>query len=224
MKIHELSMEHLGDTATYHRLKKDPTQTLRLTINKTLHHALNLRGFSPSIIQRLQTPPSAKTQRFYTLPKTHKETLKIRPIVSGRNGIFERLNWLLQLILKPLLKQVRAHISNTAELIAKFQECPRSSLQGLIPISFDVVFLYTNIDVEESVSTALQLGQKYNIHTYGLTAEDVNELLHLLLENNIFEYPGYGVYQQIRGLAMGSRLSGTLAILRIVLKGYTFTA
>ena len=213
MKIHELSMEHLGDTATYHRLKKDPTQTLRLTINKTLHHTLNMRGFSPSIIQRLQTPPSAKTQRFYTLPKTHKETLKIRPIVSGRNGIFERLSWLLQLILKPLLKQVRAHISNTTELIAKFQECPRSSLQGLIPISFDVVSLYTNIDVEESISTALQLGQKYNIHTYGLTAEDVNELLHLLLENNIFEYPGYGVYQQIRGLAMGSRLSGTLAIL-----------
>ena len=80
-------------------------------------------------------------------------------------------------------------------------------------MSFDVVSLYTNIDIEEAISTALQYSRKYNVHLYGLSCQDLNELLHLLLENNIFEYPGHGVFQQIRGLAMGSRLSGTLAIL-----------
>ena len=212
-EIHDLNMEHLGDTRTYEKLKKDPTHTLRLTVNKTLRDIMTRGGFSPSLIQRFQTPPSARTQHFYTLPKTHKQTLKIRPIVSGRNGIFDRLGWSLQFLLRPLLKQVRAHISSTAELINKFEECPRTALKGKIPISFDVVSLYTNIDVEEAISTTLQYIQKYDTYLYGLTSCDINNLLHLLLENNVFEYPRSGIFRQIRGLAMGSRLSGTLAIL-----------
>ena len=80
-------------------------------------------------------------------------------------------------------------------------------------MSFDVVSLYANINIEEAVSTALKYGRKYNIHLCGLSFRDLNELLHLLLENNVFEYPGHGVYLQIRGLAMASRLSGMLAIL-----------
>ena len=195
------------------KLAKDPTPTLRLTINKTLENTLERCGFSKIIIHRLTTPPSACTQRFYTLPKTHKVTLKIRPIVSGRNGIFERLSWFLQIILKPLLRQVKAHVGNTEELLNRFHNCPSSTLEGLIPVSFDVVSLYTNIDIEEAISTALQYSRKYNIHLYGLSCQDLNELLHLLLENNIFEYPGHGVFQQIRGFAIGSHLSGTLAIL-----------
>ena len=212
-RIHDLNMEHLGDTLTYQRLKKDLTHTLRLTLNRTFRDFMTRCGFAPRLVQRFQTPPSARTQRFYTLPKTHKESLKIRPIVSGRNGIFDRLGWFLQFILKPLLKQVRAHINSTAELIEKFEECPRVALRGKIPISFDVISLYTNIDVEEAISTTLQYIQRHKTYLYGLTSCDINELLHLLLENNIFEYPGHGFFKQIRGLAMGSRLSGTLAIL-----------
>ena len=212
-RMHRLNMDHLEDTSTYQRLQKDPTQTLRLRINKMLRSILERRSFSGSIIRRLQTPPSARAQKFYTLPKTHKETLKIRPIVSGRNGIFERLGWFLQFILKPLLKHVQAHISNTAELIKRFTESPRSTLKGMIPVSFDVVSLYTNVDVEEAIITTLEYITKYEPYLYGLTVEDINELLHLLLENNVFEYPENGFFKQIRGLAMGSRLSGTLAIL-----------
>ena len=82
----------------------------------------------------------------------------------------------------------------------------------MIPISLDVVSLYTNIDIGEAVSTTLQYIQSCDLHLYGLTPSDVNDLLLLVLDN-IFEYPGHGFYRQIRGLAMGSRLSGTPAIL-----------
>ena len=37
----------------------------------------------------------------------------------------------------------------------------------MIPISFDVISLYTNIDVEEAISTALQYTRKHDIHLYG---------------------------------------------------------
>ena len=47
------------------------------------NNILNKDEFPVFIVRRLLTPPSAKTQIFYALRKTHKKVLKIRPIVSG---------------------------------------------------------------------------------------------------------------------------------------------
>ena len=47
---------------------------------------------------------------------------------------------------------------------------------------------------------------------HGLLNPDLWELLHLLLDNSIFSYTNV-FFQQICGLAMGNRLSGTLAII-----------
>ena len=160
----------------------------------------------------MQTPTTARTQRFYALPKTHKTELKIRPIVSACGGIHDRLGWLLQLLLKPLLRHVSAHLNNTTDLLQRFTDTDKAQLKGKIPISFDVVSLYTNINNDEAIETALQYTNKYHLYTYGLEARDLFELLHLLLDNNIFTYRNT-TYRQIRGLAMGNRLSGTLAIL-----------
>jgi len=115
-------------------------------MNKTLTATLHRCNFPNYLITNLQTPPSARTQRFYGLPKTHKPTLKIRPIVSARGGIHDRLGWLLQTLLKPLLKHVSAHLDNTSSLIQRFTDISNEQLKGKIPISFDVVSLYTNID------------------------------------------------------------------------------
>ena len=82
----------------------------------------------------------------------------------------------------------------------------------MTPVSFDVVSLYTNINTEEAVETVLEYTIKHHIELHGLETYDLFELLHLLLDNNIFTYNNTH-YKQIRGLAMGNRLSGTLAIL-----------
>ena len=212
-ELQRLCLDHHNDSTTYERLKKDPTNNIRLKINKSLDEILTRCNFPRNLIYNLQTPTSARTQRFYALPKTHKKTLKIRPIVSACGGIFDRLGWLLQLILKPLLKHVPAHLDNTTSLLRRFHNTDKKQLKGKIPISFDVVSLYTNIDTDEAIDTALQYTNKYGLHTYGLLTQDLFILLHLLLDNNIFTYDTSGLYKQIRGLAMGSRLSGTLAIL-----------
>ena len=180
-------------------------------VNSTLKEILLSRDYMMSFTNLFLTP-SAKTQVFYSLPKTHKTTLKIRPIVSGKNGIFDHLGWLLQNILKPLMKKCPAHITNTKELISRFQDNQHTSLSGKIPISFDVCSLYTNIGVQEAIDTCLHHAEKFDLECYGLHLSDINTLLHLLLDNNIFTYKQQ-CYRQIRGLAMGSRLSGTLAIL-----------
>ena len=143
---------------------------------------------------------------------THKPTLKIRPIVSGSGGIFDRMSWLLQNILKPLLTEVSAHITSTKQLIQRLDSTPANLLVGKIPISFDVRALYTNIDVPEAINTALEYAKRYDLDCYNLSLEDMKIFLQLALNNNIFIYQRQ-IYHQIRGLAMGGRISGTLAIL-----------
>ena len=112
-----LCMEHLNDTNTYMRLAKDTSDSLRIKINKTLKEIRTEQNFPTELIQNLETPTSARCEEFYALRKTHKEDLKIRPIVSACGGIFDRLGWLLQTILKPLLDKVPAHLKNTGDLI-----------------------------------------------------------------------------------------------------------
>ena len=104
------------------------------------------------------------------------------------------------------------HLNNTAELVSKIHAIDTEELKGPVPVSFDVVSLYTNVNTNEAIDTALEYCRRSRIYLYGLRLEDIWELLHLLLDNNVFEYEGL-FYQQIRGLAMGNRLSGTLAII-----------
>ena len=207
-----LILDHLQDTATYQLLRKDPTPSLRLQINKTFAEILRRNEFRTLLINKMMSPPNTTTQNFYALPKTHKKTLKIRPIISGVGGIFERLGWFLNHILQPLLQHIPAHIQSTNELIQRFNTVDKNALQDKLPVSFDVVSLYTNIDITEAIDTALQYLIKFNINTKGLSMDELNRLLHLVLNNNIFHYEER-IFKQIRGLAMGSRMSGTLAII-----------
>ena len=177
--LEELCLEHLGDTTTYEKLKKDPSDALRLKVNKTLKGILTKHDISTTFINNLQTPTTARTQHFYGLPKTHKTNLKIRPIVSACGGIFDHLGWFLQQLLKPLLSHVKAHLNSTTDLLARFNAIEESKLSGTIPISFDVVSLYTNINVEEAIETSLEYALKHKLNLYGLRTDELFELLHL---------------------------------------------
>ena len=74
-----------------------------------------------------------------------------------------------------------------------------------------MVSLYTNINVEEAIETSLEYALKHKLNLYGLKTDELFEL-HLILDNNIFEYANTP-FKQIRRLAMGNNLSGILAIL-----------
>ena len=81
------------------------------------------------------------------------------------------------------------------------------------PISLGVVSLYTNIEIEESISTTLQYIQTQNPDLKELILSVINNALHLFVPNETFDYPGYDFFKHNRGLALGRRLSGTVAIL-----------
>ena len=70
----------------------------------------------------------------------------------------------------------------------------------MVPVSFDVVSLYTNIDMEEAINTSLEYARGYKLCLHGPKMEDLWELLHLILDNNVFRYQKT-YFKHIRGLA-----------------------
>ena len=129
--------------------------------------------------------------------------------MSGCGGI----SWLLQEIIKPLVVHVPAHLENTAQLLDEYQKADaRKELTGNIPVSLDVVSLYTNVSVPEAVATVSSYIDEYDPDLHGFSREDITELLDIILNNNVFHF-NLDIYKQIKGLAMGGRVSGTLAIL-----------
>ena len=76
-------------------------------------------------------------------------------------------------------------------------------------ISFDIVDLYTNIPVAET----LRILRTNLINTNKLDINNINELMHILelvLDQNYFTHNNQ-IFRQQNGLAMGSPLSGLLA-------------
>ena len=205
----KLCMEHLNDQSTYEELRKDPTNSIRVKINKTLDTILTKCDFPSCLIDQLKTSTTVRTQTFYALPKLTND-----PEDPANRARMQRhlwpLWWFLQQLLKPLLTKVSAHLKSTSELIERFEKAPQADLQNMIPISFDVVSLHTNIDTKEAIETRLEYVNKYNMYLYSQSTSDVWELLHLLLDN-VFKFDK-STFKQIRGLAMGNRLSGTHAI------------
>ena len=73
--LKELCLAHLSDKKTYKRLNKDPTNDIRLLVNRTLQEVLSRSEVPESVIDRLiANLTAAKTQRFYALPKSTTAT------------------------------------------------------------------------------------------------------------------------------------------------------
>ena len=152
---------------------------------------------------------------FYHLIKTHKNSpeLKIRPIVSNIRGPTKKISWLLVQILRPLLRSVPAHLENSFDLIQRIKNIDLSNnRQYTYPCSFDVVSLYTCIPIQQAIDNVMMIIKELKFHFFGLKNDDIQDLLTVTLTNTYFRYRD-SQYQQIKGLPMGSSVSGFLAIL-----------
>lgn len=121
--------------------------------------------------------------------------------------------WLLHQILLPFLSEVPAHLENTCQLLTRLKAIPAEQLRGKIPISLDVVSLYTNVNTQEAISvTDTLLRTKYGQQVWGIPVDLIIDILTFILRNNCFHFNGM-FFKQTRGLAMGSKISPILAIL-----------
>ena len=205
----------LDDPQSYEKLsKKNPIPKVEAKTKRTLKSIT--RGKLPDRTITELTPAHSRTPVFYGLPKDHKPSVPLRPVISACGGPTEKTSCLLERILNQLLRFVPTHIWDTKDFLNRLSHHSQSVdiPSGSIFFSIDVVNLYGNIPVHEAIAAVETKLDNHaeSIDTFGLTKDDISELLKQCLGDNVFSF-GDQYYRQKLGLAMGNPCAPALAIL-----------
>lgn len=145
--------------------------------------------------------------RLYGLPKLHKDTIPIRPVVSFVQSPSYNLAKFCNEFLKTTSKFKSKHgIINTLELVNKIKDVhipPNAKI-----VSFDVKSLFTSIPVKECLEEVEVLLYKSKVDP--VTIIELMGAIDVCVKQNYFQFQNK-MYAQIEGLAMGSPLSPLLA-------------
>ena len=153
-------------------------------------------------------PSGCVVGKLYGSCKIHKADHPIRPIVSMVNTPEYMLAKYLDHIIKPYMPNVYSVTSNK-EFLNRLNTFDHQDEDYCV--SFDVVSLFTNVPLEETIS--LVANQLFEQNTTGKTPPmDKPGLISLLktATGGIFSHRGQ-LYQQCDGVAMGNPLAPTLA-------------
>ena len=170
-------------------------------------------GKLPAALSEAILPSNSRVSQFYGLPKDHKPGLPLRPVVSTCESPFSNISLLLERILNQLLEFVPAHMSSTEECIDELRSLGPLP-DNCIVASRDVVSLYSNIPIAESIEAAMELLDTHSkeVDMFDLSLQDIRRLLEFVLSSNYFAF-GESVYRQRKGLAMGNHLAPPMAII-----------
>ena len=128
---------------------------------------------------------NAITPRFYGLPKIHKSSVPVRPIVSFVNSPTYNLSKFLSRVLSSLLKN-NYSVRNSRE----FVECIKnySVEENECLVSFDVVSLFTSVPVDKALALVLELlasDDSLSSRTR-LSISDIKHGLQIYLDSTVF--------------------------------------
>ena len=143
---------------------------------------------------------------FCGLPKVHKDTIPLRPIVSSIGGVTYNIAKYLARVLGPLVGRTEHHILNSRDFAEKVKDLHLNADETIT--SFDVTALFTSIppaDAIHAVRDVLTTDSTLKDRTV-LSPDQLCDLLSLCLDNTYFSYGGK-FYQQCHGCSMGSPVS-----------------
>ena len=195
----------LSDTSKFQRIKEDPTKKLKAKVNRTIKSANSLSGgvHFQTIVGEF-APGYA-----YGTVKTHKRDNPLRPIISQVSTATYKLAKRLNQLLKPYIPG--NYLLNSAE---EFLDILRAKKPEGILASIDVVSLFTNVPVKETIE--IILNEVYEKRSNGLSPLNLSKhLLERLLTSCTKDAPFRGpdgkLYLQREGVAMGSPLGPLFA-------------
>ena len=144
----------------------------------------------------------------YGLPKTHKKgKLTFRPILSAIGTFNYNLAKFLVPILDPLTKN-ECTVRNSYDFASDIAEL---KLDQCVMASFDVVSLFTQIPLDETIDIICDsLFKKKNTKVRKLDKAEFKDLLNLAVKDSPFLFNNK-LYTQRDGIAMGSPLGPSFA-------------
>ena len=143
----------------------------------------------------------------YGLPKTHKEQLAMRPILSATDTYnFPLAKWLDEK-LKPLsLNQYT--VTDTFDFTKEIHDLKIN--KSKILVSYDVSSLFTNVSLDETIEILVNRAFSNNwcntTHNLALTRTDLVDLLNVATKGQLFQF-NRALYEQTDGAALGPLLA-----------------
>ena len=135
-------------------------------------------------------PQSENIPRMYSLPKVHKNPMDppYRPIVDYTGSCTYKIAKALSALINPTIGKTNHHLKNSKDLIDKIKD--RVLLEEEIWISHDILALFPSVpvaedlrEIEQSLTEDKTISQRTN-----LSAADIMELLHLVVNTTVFTY------------------------------------
>ena len=147
-------------------------------------------------------PTGSQRPRIYGLPKVHKPSVPLRPILPIIGSAQHELAKWLFVLLQPVLDRYSSRcIKNFFTFVETIQKLATKSDETFM-LSFDIASLFTNIPLAEAIQICADyLYDTKSTNTPGVFVELIN-IASALVE---FSF-GNVVYKQIDGAVMGSLL------------------
>ena len=203
-KMHHL----LDDRDTYTLQTQDFAAKQSSTFLREARNILLHSAESKKLLHLL--PENPTTPCMYCLPKTHKDGVPMRPITSGIGSAGHELSKILAKPLSNALGSVsNSHLRNSNDLLTRLRH---TGHKNKTMASFDVTSLFTKVPRNEAMTAARRVIQRLPDDDLPLPRRDFMTLLEKCGALNTFKFES-SVFQQQRGLAMGSPLSPVLACL-----------
>ena len=137
-------LSHLNDTITYQTITHDPTDQFTNNFINELKQLKQNGKITPQLYNKF-FPRGSFCPKLYGLPKIHKQGIPLRPIVACTKAPAANIGKWLCTAFKPLLYSQNSYIRNSADLVKKLSNTSIS--ENTTVSSFDIVLMYTNIDV-----------------------------------------------------------------------------
>ena len=173
------------------KMKGRPLKHYHPLLQKEKHLDSVVRKILPKEIADSVCQKGSRLAHLYGLPKTHKETLSMRPILSATGTDNHALAKWLDEKLKPLSVN-RFMISDTFAFAEEIQNLEVD--ENDILVSYDVTSLFTKVPLQETIEIIAEKAFVNNwlneAHKLNITQPDLIQLLEVATKNQLFQFDG----------------------------------
>ena len=204
-------LRQLRDAKFYRESPVDLTEVHLAQITSVVTEMFNNKEISKKCKEYLLNY-EIKPARFYTLPKIHKGIYPPpgRPIISGNGCPTERISQFVDHFLKNIFCKGKSFIKDTSDSLRMLNDLGKVP-KGLFLVTLDVVSLYPNIPIADSISACAAGLESFRPNGTEPRNSSILRLLRLVMLSNHFTFCGKH-YLQISGTATGTKAAPNVAI------------
>ena len=181
--------EALLQESEYRNITSDPTNKYKNKLIGLLKSIKTGGGINETTYKKLY-PTGAGSPKFYGLPKLHKESTPLRPIVSSIGAVTYNTSKELSRILKPLVGKSPHHICNNHDFLEDLKTIKLGPEEAMV--SYDVKALFTSVPIKpalEIIEKLLKEDQDLQKRT-SMSISNIMDLMEFCLRSTYFTYRG----------------------------------